>query len=87
MPEFNSSKIEDRANENMSARPSEQDFQQRIEAFKLIPGHRLYDTINQIEEWINGNDDPAVRETNYPGWANEDFKKLLKMLDENGMID
>lgn len=69
-----------------TGRPTEEDFKQRVEnyLFPLENGipMQYFETKMELENFTEGEGDQDLRKQFYPDWTDEDFKEVLKRLNE-----
>jgi hypothetical protein len=72
--------------ETTAGRPTESDFAEKIEGYLYPLRHGMrtqYESTKmELKDMAEGGGDPGVREQYYSGWTNEDFKEVLRRLEE-----
>ena len=69
----------------LTERPKDEDFDRKIKGYLESRKYAewQYEQIKwELEDWSRGRGDVLVRTEFYPGWFDEDFKKLLERLKE-----
>lgn len=68
-----------------SKRPAQLEISEKLNIYKRAEqdhrGEGKY-IIREIKNYIEGEGEPETREQFYPGWAKEDFEKLLELIKQ-----
>jgi len=77
-------------------RPRQHDLDEKLYYFKKLSEGNPSDgvepgdfkaNLDELTEFSQNKGEAETREEWYPGWTQEDFNKLLQMLEEEGLID